>query len=208
MKTMIAIPAMSTMMTQFVRSLVSMRVSGDVEYAFTESSLVYDARNALASKAINEGFDRVLWLDSDMTFEKDTFERLSARLDEGMEMCCGLYFTRRPPEIHPVIYDALLIEKEDGKEIPRAYHMNEYPRDSVFEVTATGFGICMTKVSLLKEVQDTFGLPFSPILGFGEDFSFCIRVKELGKQIFCDSSIKAGHIGNYIYDERSHGRLT
>ena len=48
---------------------------------------------------------------------------------------------------------------------------------------------------LIKRVGDMFGLPFSPILGFGEDMSFCYRVSMLGMKMWCDSSIKLGHIG-------------
>lgn len=208
MRTMVAIPAMSTMMTPFVRSLVGMRVSGEVEYAFTDSSLVYDARNSLAQKAVNENFDRVLWLDTDMQFDRDLFERLSARLDEGLEFCSGLYFTRRPPDIKPVIYEALLIrEDESGQRIPKAYPYHNYPKDSLFTVSATGFGCCMMTVNLLKDVGDKYGLPFSPVMGFGEDFSFCMRVTDMGRQLWCDSSIKVGHVGTFVYDERSHGRI-
>ena len=209
MRTLVAIPAMGTVVTPFVRSLVGMRTSGEVEYAFTDSSLVYDARNSLAMKAVNEGFDRVLWLDTDMQFDRDLFERLSAHLDNGLDFVTGLYFTRRPPEIHPVIYEALLVAEDDnGQKTPKAYCMNEYPKDSLFEVAATGFGVCMMTTKLLKEVGEKYGLPFSPVMGFGEDFSFCMRVTDMGGHIWCDSSIKAGHIGSFVFDERSHGRLT
>ena len=36
-------------------------------------------------------------------------------------------------------------------------------------------------------------------LGFGEDMAFCIRAKELGYPLWCDSSIQAGHIGFTTY---------
>ena len=57
------------------------------------------------------------------------------------------------------------------------------------------------KASLLKEVKDKYGLPFSPILGFGEDISFCMRLKELGKKMYCDPRAKLGHIGYKVYTE-------
>jgi hypothetical protein len=40
-------------------------------------------------------------------------------------------------------------------------------------------------------------------MGFGEDISFCLRVKELGKKMYCDSSVKMGHVGQFVYDEDS-----
>lgn len=48
---------------------------------------------------------------------------------------------------------------------------------------------------LIKRVADKFGLPFAPMLGFGEDLSFCGRVSQVGGKMFVDSSIKMGHVG-------------
>ena len=53
----------------------------------------------------------------------------------------------------------------------------------------------MVSVDLIKRVQDKYGLPFSPILGFGEDLSFCKRAEDLGATLWCDSRLKMGHIG-------------
>ena len=35
----------------------------------------------------------------------------------------------------------------------------------------------------------------SATLGFGEDLSFCGRVQQVGGEMWCDSSIKMGHVG-------------
>ena len=59
----------------------------------------------------------------------------------------------------------------------------------------------MMNTSLLKEVEAKYGLPFAPMIGFGEDLSFCLRVKDLGKKIWCDSRVKVGHIGYKTYGE-------
>ena len=76
MKYLVAIPCMDMMHTQFVCSLLSMPMFEQTEIAFGANSLIYDTRNQFAEKAIKNGFDRVLWLDSDMTFPRD-FDILS-----------------------------------------------------------------------------------------------------------------------------------
>lgn len=195
MKTMIALPAMSTMLTPFVKSLVGMRLYGQVEFAFTDSSLVYDARNQLAEKAVKGDFDRVLWLDTDMTFSADLFERLHADLDEGREFVCGMYTTRRD-FIHPVIYDAITFTEQDG---PQAHWMSDFPTDKPFEIVACGFGCVMMTTKLLRDVSETFGRPFSPLPGFGEDLSFCMRVSQMGRRMFCDPTLELGHVGQITY---------
>ena len=68
--------------------MLSLQIRDEVQYTFAQSSLIYDARNILAGVAIDGGFDRVLWLDSDMSFDPSTFWRLHMDLDEGRE-CLG-----------------------------------------------------------------------------------------------------------------------
>ena len=114
MKTLICIPALDSVNTSFMRCLLSLRPVGEVRFAITQSSLIYDARNILSVQAITGGFDRVMWLDSDMIFEPDLMERLSKTLDEGYDLVSGLYFTRKPPH-RPVIYDGCRTFEQDGK---------------------------------------------------------------------------------------------
>lgn len=199
MKTLIAMPCMDMVHTLFLTSLLKLQVTGTVEFSVTTSSLIYDARNALAKKAVEEEFDRILWLDSDMTFEGDVFNRLSKRLDEGYPFVSGLYFKRRLP-IGPVIYKACGSSEKDGQIVPFAEDYFDYPKE-IFEIAACGFGCCMMTTDMIKAVATEFGLPFSPILGFGEDLSFCCKAKKLGYSLYCDPEIKFGHLGYKVFDE-------
>ncbi len=203
MKTLIAIPCMDMIHADFVRSLLSLEISGEVQYTFAQSSLIYDARNQLAEIAVKGGFDRVLWLDSDMQFPASTFRRLHEHLDLGAEMATGLYFGRRPP-FGPIIYrDVRLEDRGERFLAPVAESFDDYPRDEVFDVAACGFGCVMTGVDLLCRVAEKYGPPFTPVSGLGEDLSFCMRVRDLGAQIRCDSSLTLGHVGLMVYTEES-----
>ena len=66
MRTLIAVPCMDMVHTVFMASLLQLNKPEGTEIAVSSSSLVYDARHSLAKKALNEGFDRILWIDSDM----------------------------------------------------------------------------------------------------------------------------------------------
>ncbi len=206
MKIFIAIPCMETINTMFFQSILGLNMGdlGAPRYGVSRSSLVYDARNALARTAIDSGADRVLWLDSDMIFEPDIVRRLSADMDEGREFVSGLYFTRKNP-IKPVLYaETGYSGEEDGKLIPFAHPMMDYPKDTIFECAAVGFGACMVTTDLIKRVFDQYGAPFAPIAGFGEDLSFCRRVEELGVKMYCDSRVKCGHVAQSIITEESY----
>ena len=195
MRTLICIPCMDMVHTEFMKSFLSMRRVGETKITISCSSLIYDARNTMARRAVKENFDRVLWLDSDMSFEPDFMERLSARLDEGYEYVSGLYFTRKAP-VRPVLYSECgYFEKENGEVSPVAVWYDDYPKDTIFEVKATGFGGVMMTTDAIKRVADQFGLPFAPMLGFGEDLSFCGRFQQVGGKMWVDSTVKMGHVG-------------
>lgn len=196
MRTMIAIPCMDMVHTVFMRSLLTMDKVGSIQYGIACSSLIYDARNTLAKQAVRENYDRILWLDSDMEFQPDFMKQLSADMDDGREFVSGLYFKRKAP-IQPVVYREVGYwhNEEEGSVTPIALPYDDYPRDSLFRVKGTGFGGVMVSVDLVKRVAEKFGQPFSPILGFGEDLSFCKRVEEVGGEMWCDSRAKMGHVG-------------
>lgn len=190
MKLLIAVPCMDTMPVQFVNSLVQLDKPCETEIVFTSGSLVYDARNQLTQTAIQSEADAVLWVDSDMTFTPDLAQKLLEDIKSGCDMVAALCFRRKPPFI-PVIW----------KNVAEREIMVEYPSDELFEVDACGFGCVMVKTEVLKATTAVYRKPFCPFDGHGEDVAFCIRAKELGFKLFCDSRVKVGHVGTAIIDE-------
>lgn len=208
MKTLIAIPCMDMVHTGFLKSMLQLNKVGEIGFSIVASSLIYDARNTLAKHGVDGEFDRILWMDSDMEFDSDLLTRLSKDMDENdLDMVGGLYFTRREPSL-PVVYQKVgYYHSEEKDEVsPVALHYYEYPQDQLFECEGIGFGAVLVKVDLIKKVQEKHGLPFSPILGFGEDLSFCMRARDVGGKVWCDSSVKIGHIGQFTYKEEGYKR--
>ena len=208
MRTLIAVPCMDTIHTLFFSSYLKLKKPENQETvtAVTVSSLIYDARNTLAQIAVNNGYDRVLWLDSDMTFDPDLLLRFHADLDEGRDMVCGNFFTRKAP-IRPVIYDRLEEFGPDGQLVNVSHPYEDYPRESVFPVAGCGVGAVMMNTSLIRRVGDAFGAPFTPLPTHGEDFAFCIRARHVGATVWCDSRIKLGHAGVSIINEQTWDAL-
>lgn len=201
MKYLIAIPCMDMIHTSFFSAMMNLRKPETTEISVCCSSLIYDARNILAKKALDEGFDYILWLDSDMTFEPDLMERFVAEVQEGRDFVAGLYFKRKTP-IKPCIYTGCGLKlDENGNKVSFAASYIDYPKDQVFEIAAAGLAAVMTSTSMIDKIYKQFGLPFSPIVGFGEDLSFCVRAREAGYQLWCDSRIKVGHSALTIIGE-------
>ena len=206
MRTLIAIPCMDMVHTIFMKALLGLNQVGECRYAISCSSLIYDARNNLAKQAIKEGYDYMMWFDSDMDFQPDFMQKLFQDMEENnLDIVGGLYFTRRAPT-NPIVYEKVGYwhSDENNEVTPMAVPYREYPKDQLFECEGIGFGGVLVKVDLLKRVQDKFGLPFSPILGFGEDLSFCARARDLGAKIYCDSRLKMGHVGLGVVTEEAY----
>lgn len=202
MKLLIAVPCMDMMHTAFVHSLLSIDKDEETEVVFVASSLVYDSRNQLVSKALDGEYDRILWTDSDMVFNRESIAYLKQDLDAGYDIVAGLCFSRKPP-IRPVVCKTCeLVKLEDGRLDPVSERYLDYPRNTLFEVAAMGFGFVAMNVSALRRVADKYGrMLFMPLPGFGEDLSFCLRARNAGERLWCDSRATIGHVGQMIYDE-------
>ena len=204
MKTLIAVPCMDTIESDFVNCLLQLKPVGDVEIRLLKGSLVYDARNQITKYALGEDFDFVLWLDSDMTFDSDLMEKMMADI-EGAEdgvkkdAVTGLCFGRRPP-FKPCIYKRLEVDQDGNMVRPIAENWYDYPRDSVFEVEACGFACVLMRIGMLQ-AMGIYGVPFYPVGGMGEDLTFCWRARKLNLRFWCDSRLKIGHIMRLSVDE-------
>lgn len=197
-KIMIAVPCRDEMHTAFVQSLLGLKVPEGVQirYGMVLNSLVYDARNSLSAQALKEQCDYILWLDSDMTFAPDLLERLLA---DDKDIVCGIFFRRRPP-FSPCIYETLRADREYPER--NCYkQMLEYESDSLFEVEGCGMAAVLMKTDVLRDITLHEAIPgrpvappFVPLLGYGEDLSFCVRAREAGRSIWCDSRVKVGHL--------------
>jgi hypothetical protein len=185
---LIAIPTTDYVPADFVKSLAKLQqelgrrgVAYDVEVQ--SGTLVYIARNRLANKAINDHYTHVLWIDSDMVFNEKIYEDLK---DVGKEMVCGAFVSRRPP-YGPCIYTSI-----EENAIEKVKDFGTRP----FRVDGCGFALVLTSVDLLQAVTQKFGTCFQPTPYYGEDLAFCWRVKQLGREIWCEPTVRPGHIAH------------
>lgn len=189
MKLMVAVPTTDYVSAEFTKCLVRLMVrlerdGIDADARIRAGTSVHIGREYLAEAAVAEGFTHVLWIDSDMTFGEEVADDL---LFCGKEMVCGAFVSRRPPH-SACVYTS--IEKDD---IRRVEDFGTQP----FEVAGCGFAMVMTSTELLKAVHDKFGTCFAMTdLYFSEDLAFCRRVKALGREIWCDPTVRPGHIAH------------
>ena len=193
MKVFIAVPSMDSVPAFFAQSLALLKRDCDVQIGWEVGSLVYHARNNLARQALKSDADWVLWLDSDMVFAPDTLQRmLKVCKDNDIDFLTAVCFRRKPPYT-PCLFDRL--EKVDKG---ASYTSLMSVPEGLFKVGGCGFAGVLMSSDVLLSVQSKFGRMFDPMDGFGEDVSFCWRARQCGYDIWCDSSIEFGHVGNCI----------
>lgn len=203
MKVMIAVPTNTYVHAEFMRCLVNLsmklaRDGIDADVQIVAGSLVYIARNRLAYRAIKGGYDYVLWIDSDMTFGENVLDDL---LFSGKDVVCGAFVSRKPP-FGPCVYSSIA----DPAKMVKVEKFGSQP----FRVDGCGMALVLTSVKALKSVWDRFDTVFLPESNRGEDIAFCERLRACNVEIWCDPSIRPGHIalipvyaGDYLFGDRT-----
>lgn len=186
MKLMIAIPTTDYIHASFVQSLVKLTaylqregIAHSVE--LVAGTLVYLARNKLASKAVNDGYTHVLWLDSDMVFSEHIVEDLTFSQEDFV---CGAFQSRRPP------YNSCVFKTLKPQE-----RVKEYGKEP-FSVEGCGMACTLVSCQVLRDVMNHYGTCFTPTEEWGEDLAFCVRARSLGTEIWCEPTARAGHIAH------------
>lgn len=187
MKLLIGIPCLEQINVSFARCLMKLterlRKDGiEHEVLFASGSLVYLAREKIVEKAVKEKFTHVLWIDSDMIFDDDVFNKL---FNANQPFVCGLYRSRHAPYGY-TIYD-------------KSNHAIEIVPKYLFRAFMCGFAGVLTETSLLLTVaKANGGRCFTPTAKYGEDFQFCERANNAGVPLYCEPSAKFGHVSNVV----------
>lgn len=204
-KVVIGIPMLDRIPADFFQSMLTINLKDiDGKVSVEAGSLVYTARNSITAHAAEVGAEYVFWLDSDIVFPRNALQILLEDARKGhLDYVSGLYFKRALPTA-PVIAKELVWEKtEKGSYNAGAVPYTDYPQGKLFEIAGSGFGCCLTSVEALLAVTEQFKMsPFEPLPNLGEDYSFCKRFAQIGGKMWCDSRVKCGHVGKYVYDEK------
>lgn len=192
----IAIPTMDSVPVPFMQSLLGLcqrldREGVSYEVAIESGTLIYMARDRLASKAVNSRFSHVLWLDSDMVFADSIVEDLQF---SGKSFVSGIAHGRRSPFL------SCLFKSIDLSSLER-WKLEDYPKDT-FEVAGCGFACVLMDKEILRAVMEKFNTAFFPLLSYGEDLSFCKRAASMGYKMFAEPTVRLGHVGHLtVYPE-------
>lgn len=175
---------------------------------------VSQARSALASLWLAQHeTDWALWVDDDMSVPLEAVERFCAEAlshATDVDLLAACYVPKRPRA-----GSVCVLFSEDENTLGLG--------GGLVPILGTGFGLVAVKRSLFERIALTLprvryeqaavvGWPF--FLGLlasapedpdgylrhaGEDFAFCARALQAGGRLFCDTRLRVGHCGTYIY---------
>jgi len=188
-KLLIAIPTLDYIHRKFVKSLTGLvkhlESDGvDFDVHFEGCTLVYISRDNIARKAIEEDYERVLWLDADMVFGKDIYWKLR---HANKHFVTAIYRGRHGTH-RPCIFEKL--------EPPERWDSFDY-EPAIREIKGCGFGCVLTSTDILEKVWNRNGTCFRPTPLLGEDLAFCKRASDLGYSIWANLDAPVGHIGQF-----------
>ena len=169
-------------------------------------------RCVLASAALAEGFEELMWIDSDVVFHPDDVVRLRAH---QLPIVCGIYAKKSRREFACDFLPGtrqVVFGKEGG----------------LIEVRYTGFGFVLTRREVFETMRTRLELPacnqrfgqvihpyFMPMVVpdgpgrqwyLGEDYAFCERARRCGYKIMADTSFRLWHVGSYGFTWEDAGK--
>lgn len=175
-KLAIGIPNTGTIKAQTAFCLIRMLKDFPYDYdvLFHEGSMLHIMRERLVKKAVDRGCTHLLFLDSDMSFEKDSVLKLLKR----NKPIIGANYHKRKLPLEATVQNP---KKTTGL--------------TTCDAVATGFMLIdLSIIPSLKEPWFFWGKG-----GTSEDFWFCRLAREAGYKVWVDFAVPVGHIGEYIY---------
>lgn len=183
-RVVIGMPCQDEVKAKTLHSLVAatMETPELFDFLMWQGCDVAGARTWIAKEAIKKGATHLLFVDSDMLFPRDTIKRLLAHNKDIVGVQCN-------KRLFPLQKVAVpLTPNED--------------QTKLFRAALVGTGVLLIKTSVFEKMARPwfqFGRDKEGELVIGEDAWFINSAKDAGFDVWCDGSIKVGHIGNYTY---------
>lgn len=181
-KVLVGVPCMDIMRTRTAFALINLEIpkGSEIVIVFELGADVARNRNKIVKRAIDDGFTHVLFIDSDMLFDKDILTRML----NANEDILGVVYNKRMLPVVPLFKPI-----DEFEEIPN-YR---------FEVEWVGTGVMLIKTEVFKTIgEPCFMFQYTDEY-VGEDIYFCRKAREAGYQIMIDPKITVKHLGELAF---------
>lgn len=183
-------------------------------HSFISGPRITSVRNDIVREFLKTENEWLLSLDTDMVFQPDLLNSLLGSANKAIRpVVGGLCFGGGRVNVpFPTLY-TLTNPKDNGGKITRV--VRDYPKDALCKVDATGAACLLIHRKVLQEMGDKYkdmpdGYPnphpwFAESVHqgheFGEDWTFCMRLKQMGVPLYVNTAVKLGHVKTQNYNE-------
>lgn len=196
---------------EFMKRVQSL-TSGKVPFTHFASTrrAIQIARQDVAAFALAKGFDILVQIDDDATFEPNLMAVLFKSL-EGRDVVTGLAYQRGPPHA-TCVYE--LVDQKDPTKL-NGMPMEGIERTGIRKVDVSGLHVSAIRTSVFKRmldfrssdhkegIQQFYGGYENKV---GEDFAFCHNLRKIGVALHCNTDLITGHIGSSIVVDEKYKR--
>lgn len=164
-------------------------------------SHVHIARHQLGQEALSHNPDAVLWFDDDALPPMDLIPRLWGHLTD-YDITVPFFTTRDDPP-QSVTY---LLARGEPDEVGGIGKLKKTTRieaiDPPQQIGITGLHVALMRGTALKATYDASGgNPFRMTNSTSEDTCFFQVAYLAGLKVFCDTTVRVGHVGEKVYGE-------
>jgi len=164
-----------------------------VDFQYFWGYQVDQVRNLIANWVINNGYDYLFAVDSDISFPPDTLTKL---LNHNKDLVSGVYI-QRIPGTH-------VIEIMRKNQWGGVSHVDwaDIKGQGLVPIDGCGFGCVLVKAEVFKAIPYPHFLYHSAIdhkNTVSEDVHFCNQMRDRGFKLWCDTSIVCDHTGSSTY---------
>jgi hypothetical protein len=206
-KTIILVPVSSYVEPACDEALRQLEKDGVKVYRKYGFSAIDQGRCVMAQQAINDGYEHLFWIDSDISFHPtDVYKVINRNINSKYKLpfvSCA-YSVKGWPVLTTQFnseFDAVLFGQHGSLcEVEYAATGFMYTHVSVYENIKLQYNLQPVKIWGGQYTVYPWFLP--QIVGdeyLGEDFAFCWRAKHSGITIYCDTTVRLAHIGKYSY---------
>jgi len=192
---LIAIPTARNIEPETFKSIYDLKIPDgyDVNFQYFFGYNIDQIRNLIADWVV-KGYDYLFSVDSDISFDSDTLEKL---LNHNVDVVSGLYIQRKP-----------------GQHVLEVYEHNGYGGVSnipygkikdrgLVEIASCGFGCVLVKAQVVKSIgypQFEYHSAIDHTNTVSEDVDFCRKALEKGFRIWADTTIQCRHTGSFTFN--------
>ena len=190
MRLLIIVPCYESIEPATFKSIYGLqRVDGwDYLLDVIEGYGVQHARTLAVTEAIEGGFDKLLFVDSDVILPPDAIPRLLA-VDAAI--ATGWHMKKRSLDGATELYDY------DAENMRFVNIDTSELNGEVRDVGGCGMGCCMIDIPAITPVYDNSWLEYVVYLDgsrLSEDNNFCLHAAKAGLSIKADTSLRCGHV--------------